>query len=199
MKNCGYFEDFSWPSSLKNFEKVNVIYGPNGSGKSSFARAFNTLHDGNFEDSKITLTVDISDNEQVSITNHHYHPIYDRLFVYSDKFIEKGHTFRTDPALDSILTIGERTIEESERLDEIGHELQQLREQIDEESTAIERANKDIQTLYSSVSEAVVSNASAVGGRWKSRNSFSVRVVKKAFEAPSDNWKSLSKLSLIHI
>lgn len=39
-KKFGMIDDFSWPTGLPEFSKVNVIYGRNGSGKTTFSNIF---------------------------------------------------------------------------------------------------------------------------------------------------------------
>lgn len=194
MNNCGHFKRFRWPNNLENFKRINVIYGPNGSGKSSFSRAFEVIGQEGFSGiQEMTFSYEDELGNQKQTTLGSEQELSDRIFVYSDRYVEKGHSFRTDPSLVSVLTVGERTVEDERKLNKVQNDLETAR---NERSSAIakeKRTEKNIKDLYSSVSDSVVSAVSAAGGRWRNKSAFNVQKVKQAFEDDSSKWIKLSE------
>ena len=43
IQDEGLFQNFSWPSNLYEFSKINLIYGWNGTGKTTLSRLMNKL------------------------------------------------------------------------------------------------------------------------------------------------------------
>ncbi|MCT1598450.1 AAA family ATPase, partial [Corynebacterium sanguinis] len=205
MVNCGHFKNFRWPAGLNDFEQVNVIYGANGSGKSSFARAFEkTSEESPWGNRELTLTVEYDSGRQSKISRDGGEDLFEQVFVYSDRYVEKGHSFRRDPTLESVLTIGERTVEDEEKLERIQGELKDAREKRESFLTRKKETEKKIKEIYASVSDAVVSSIAAAGGSWKSKNAFNVPKVKQLFANESSTWVELTddekqeKISLIN-
>ncbi|MGX6514654.1 MAG: AAA family ATPase [Schaalia turicensis] len=199
MRNCGFFEDFKWPEGLESFERVNVIYGPNGSGKSSFSRAFEELLDADPEDSdekEFTFTVSDGSGKEWPFSSKRAGDFADRVFVYSDSYVEKGHLFRSDPTLESVLTVGERTVEEERELEEILKKLNDKEGELKGDIDRKKKMEKELNRIYSSVSDLVVNANAAAGGRWKSKNAYNVTKVREAFEERFPRWIELTEEQL---
>lgn len=191
MKNCGHFKDFRWPRGIDRFEKVNLIYGPNGAGKSSLSRAFEFVDDDPSDNKRLTLRVNDGSGAERQISSSADNEFFEHIFVYSDRYVEKGHSFRLNPTLDFVLTVGERSVKEEAELAEIEEDLNTK----EPEFGLLIEEKKDIQNrikgIYAAVSDVVVSAVSGAGGRWKSKSSYNVRKVESALEEEDTRWRTL--------
>lgn len=62
LRNCGVFQDFSWPADLPNFGRYNLIYGWNWSGKTTLSRLLRALEMRIMPtDGQVTLSVNCHD------------------------------------------------------------------------------------------------------------------------------------------
>jgi energy-coupling factor transporter ATP-binding protein EcfA2 len=68
IKQCGFFENYRWDTTLPELARINVIYGPNETGKTSLARAFDGIRNPPDSEDHTHLPVTINDGS-VRTTN----------------------------------------------------------------------------------------------------------------------------------
>jgi len=77
IKNLGLvFSDFSWDSTVSNFNKFNIIYGWNGSGKTTFSRLFDAIEGVPMKD----LEYEIEDDQHIKYKQQENFPKKIRVF-----------------------------------------------------------------------------------------------------------------------
>lgn len=177
IRDGGYFADFRWDSSLPDFKRINVIYGNNGSGKSSIACMLDGC--GSTPDGHKKASIVLEDNDHLRVTNGQSDPVYGRVLVFGEDYIARSHRFRDGSVdMDAVLTLGQRTAEDEERLAGLRAEQQSLIEErkgLDGEKHEKER---ELERAYGRVAEAVVGDTSRAGGMYASRGKYSVARVK---------------------
>lgn len=196
IKNCGFFENYRWDTTLPDFARINVIYGPNGTGKTSLAGAFDGLRNppdaGGYE----CLSVSVDDGS-ARTTNGNDDDLFDRLHVFSEHYVGRSHNFTAGNAdMPAVLTIGEKPVDAERKLETLRKQLSSKLEERQQQTTAENSAKRAIEVAYSTVSQQVVDAASRAGGRWHSRSNFSAGVVRTAFTGPHTTWKQLTEQEL---
>lgn len=196
LKNCGFFENYRWETTLPDFARINVIYGPNGTGKTSLAGAFDGLR--NAADAEGFRRVSVSIDDGVTrTTDGSDDALFDRIHVFSEHYVARSHNFTAGSAdMPAVLTIGEKPADAERKLEALREELASKLKEHDRQ-TKIERdANQAINAAYSTVSQQVVDAASRAGGRWHSRSNFSAGTVRKAFAESHAAWRLLTEQEL---
>lgn len=190
IKASGIFEDYRWDIGLPDLGRINVIYGPNGSGKTSLARALDAARSVPNGFQNLSIQVDEAGTRRS--TNGQGDPIFDRIHVFSEAYIERSHRFHEgSPNMDAVLTLGERTAEAEEQTATLREELATkiaARDQAQKDLTAAERA---ITQAHERVSTAVVSDLSRVDG-YRSRSNYSAGIVRGKYSGIRPSWVSLS-------
>ncbi|EPH14520.1 hypothetical protein HMPREF1484_01823 [Dermabacter sp. HFH0086] len=196
MKNCGFFENYQWDSTLPDFARINVIYGPNGTGKTSLAGAIDGLRNAADAEGFRRLSVAIDDGV-ARTTNGSDDDLFDRIHVFSEHYVARSHNFTAGNAdMPAVLTIGEKPADAERKLEKLREELANKTKER-EHQTKIERdANQAIDTAYRTVSQQVVDAASRAGGRWHSRSNFSAGTVRNAFAGSHAAWRLLTEQEL---
>lgn len=98
--------------------------------------------------------------------------------------------------MSAVLTVGEKSVEEQDRLEEIEELLKAEEDKRKESKASLERARKVIDSVYEDVSKNVVALVSNAGGRWRSRTSFSRAKVREAYEHAKPEWSELDESNL---
>jgi energy-coupling factor transporter ATP-binding protein EcfA2 len=181
IRDGGYFGDSRWPIDLPDFERINVVYGPTGSGKTSLARVLESLRPD--RDGCRRVSAVVGDDGQRRTTDGGDDPIFGRVMVFSEGYVERSHRFGgARPDMDAILTLGVRTVEDEDA-------LQLLREERDglvaEQSTLTEKKqglDEALRAAYERVSIAVVGDLASAGGMYASRGNYSSKMAKKRME-----------------
>lgn len=191
LKDCGHFSNFIWDKSTPEFKQVNVVFGANGAGKSSLAAAFDGLRNSEDNNGYRKVSVTFQKDQQDFTSNGQDDSLFDRVHVFSDRYIEKGHRFRTDPEMDAVLTIGEKTVADELQLERLKSDLEKDREKYNAANSEKTYAEKYINNKYREISESVVGAVGGAGGRWRSKSNFNAGVVRRAFDGPKDTWTKL--------
>lgn len=194
IKNNGIFKDYRWDSSLPELERINVIYGPNGSGKTSLAGAFDAVRDvsDGFQD----LSLVIEEIGARRTTNCQDDAFFDRLFVFSDGYVQRSHRFHEgSPNIDAVLTLGERTTEAGEKIAELRAELVTKTAERDVAQSEVSAADRGLTAVHERVSRAVVSDLSRVTG-YENRSRYNSGVVKSKYAGDRSGWQILDDAGL---
>ena len=193
IKGCGNFLDYTWDSSLNTFVRINVIYGPNGTGKTSLSGALDGLRNAADGDGYKRLSVTLDEGGVAKTTNGADNPLFDRIHVFSEHFVDRNHKFTPAEAeMAAVLTIGEKAKDAEEKLEILREQQKAKTSEHDAASGAERAAHQAVDTAYGQVSQQVVDAASKAGGRYHSRSNFSAGVVKTAFGGNHKDWVELS-------
>jgi wobble nucleotide-excising tRNase len=177
IRDGGYFDDFRWDPALPDFKRINVVYGHNGSGKSSIARVLDGLRSTADGYQKISAVVD--DSGSTRTTDGHADPSFTRVLVFSDEYVARSHRFRDGNAdMDAVLTLGQRTAEDDERLEQRRNEQQALTEERKALTGTYDEVRRNLERAYSRAAQAVVDDLAPARGIYSSRGSYSVARVK---------------------
>lgn len=177
IRDGGYFCDFRWDPSLAEFKRINVIYGNNGSGKSSLAAVLDGLRSTSDGHQKASIMLEDDGNRRS--TNGQSDPVFSRVLVFSEDYVARSHRFRDGNAdMDAVLTLGQRTAEDEERLGRLRAQELALIEERKGLADDERKRERDLDRAYGRVSQAVVGDASRAGGMYASRGNYSVGRVK---------------------
>ena len=176
-----YFDGYRWNGSLRDFQRINVLYGSNGSGKSSLARVLDSLRSVDGGHRQVSIAVE--DGGVVRTTEGQTDPVFNRVLVFSDEYVARSHRFRDGNAdMEAVLTLGQRTAEDEEHLDQLHAEQQTLLTEQGELTPRQQLVARNLDKAYGRVAQAVVSDASRAGGMYASRGNYSVGKVKTRLE-----------------
>ena len=180
-------------SGLNDFSRINVIYGPNGTGKTSLSGALDGLRNAADGEGYKRLSVTIDEGGVAKTIKGVDNPLFDRIHVFSEHFVDRNHTFTPAVAeMAAVLTIGERAKDAEEKLEKLREQQTAKTRELGAASRAEEAANQAVEKAYGRVSQQVVDAASRAGGRYHSRSNFSAGVVKTAFGGNHKDWVELS-------
>ena len=194
IRNSGFFEDYHWDSGLHDFARINVIYGGNGGGKTSLARAFDALR--TTVDGAANVSLLVEDGDAGHSTGGNPDPIFDRILVFGDDYVERSHRFHEgSPSMDAVLTLGERTSEAEARLEELGSLIEAKEGERDSAKRERDTASSSLEATYRGISETVVSDLSLVND-YRSRTAYSLATVKDRFARSHGEWALLSEEEL---
>ena len=119
MRNCATY--VAHGGSLTDCQKINFVYGSNGSGKSTISNYLQNCDDTMFSDCEIKWESTI-------------HP---DIVVYNRKFREQNFSNNSDIA--GVFTLGQATIEDIKRLDELKERRKQRKSQFDRDSESYKK------------------------------------------------------------
>ncbi len=191
----GIWDGYRWETSLPEFERLNLFYGPNGSGKSSLSRALDAARSE--PDGFQTISIAVEDEDrQRRVTNQQDDAVFDRLYVFGDKYVERSHRFHGGaPSLDAVLTLGERAADAEDKISELKRELTEKTREAEEAETAAKKADASATKAYERVSKAVVGDLSRVEA-YRSRGAYNARVVKGRYAGSQSEWTALADAAL---
>lgn len=177
IRDGGYFNDYRWDASLPDFKRINVVYGNNGSGKSSLARVLDGLR--STDDGHLQVSISLEDGGAVRTTNGQADPVFNRILVFNAEYVDRSHRFRDGNAdLEAVLTLGQRTAEDEQRLEQFREEQQKLLTEHDERTKEQRGVARQLEQAYTRAAQAIVTDVSRAGGIYASRGSYSVARVK---------------------
>ena len=119
MRNCATYVERG--GSMADCQKINFVYGSNGSGKSTISNYLQSSDDAMFSDCEIKWDSTI-------------HP---DIVVYNRRFREQNFSSNSDIA--GVFTLGQATIEDIKRLDELKEQRRQRRSQFDRDSESYKK------------------------------------------------------------
>jgi wobble nucleotide-excising tRNase len=192
LKDCGIFENFRWNASVPDFERINVIFGTNGAGKTSLARTLDSLRGerGGYDKASVCLRNADKTNERQS--NQAHDAEFDRVFVFSDGYVQRSHDFNGDTEVEAVLTLGDRTVEDEKRISE----LQDLIDSVERDRAGASEATRDsakaLDLEYTTVARSVVNALSRAGGEYRSNGSYSQARAKARFGDSHAAWDLLT-------
>lgn len=193
IRNSGFFENFRWDSKLPEFARINVIYGPNGSGKTSLARAVDCVRSMPASDGYKSLSIMLDNSGTIQSTNGHDDPVFDRIHVFSERYVERSHKFVGETEVDAVLTLGERTIEDEQRISELNGLIATAEDDLGKASKASGQASKALESEYTTIARGIVTALSRAGEIYRSNSNYSQGRVKTRFNGSHETWALLSE------
>lgn len=191
----GIWDGYRWETSLPEFGRLNVFYGPNGSGKSSLSRALDAARSEPDGFQTISIAVEDEDGRR-RVTNRQDDAVFDRLYVFGDKYVERSHRFHGGaPSLDAVLTLGERAADAEAKIAALQQELMEKTREAEEAEVAAKKAEASAAKAYERVAQAVVSDLSRIQD-YRSRTVYSTRVVKSRYAGSRSGWVTLADADL---
>lgn len=196
IRDGGYFSDYRWDASLPDFGRINVIYGNNGSGKSSIAHVLDGLRSTVEGHQQVGVVVD--ENGKRHSTDGRPDPIFGRVLVFSDEYVARSHRFRDgDASMDAVLTLGQRTAEDEERLERLRVDREKLVEEQGRLAKEHQRLGRDLTRAYERVAQAVVDDLSPAKGIYTSRGTYTTAKVNARLNELRDQLIALQPDELV--
>lgn len=188
LSNAGIFEDFRWDAITPDFERLNLMYGTNGAGKTSLSRAFDglTLERGGFASASIRMCSPDGSSERASSKQHDAE--FERLFVFSDAYVERSHNFEGDAEVAAVLTLGDQSVEEEKRVAELRTLIKDAEGVLPDAAASTRAADRALDASYTSLARGVVAALSRAGGPYASNSNYSSRIVKTRFTGDRTEW-----------
>jgi len=114
------FHDFTWPRTLADFAKFNLIYGWNGSGKTTLSSLFRAIEQGvAVTEGDVQL---ILNGAIVRGTEIPAHPALPKVKVFNPDFVKES-VFKTGELLAPIFYLGKENVEKQKRLEKLKAEV----------------------------------------------------------------------------
>lgn len=193
IRDSGIFEHFSWDTFIPDFERISLVYGTNGVGKTSLARALDDLGPDGDGYRRVSIRMSDADKTTNNRTSSQQHDLeFDRIFVFSDRYVLRSHNFAGDPEIDAVITLGERTVEDEKRIAELQDLIMLESARLAEAAASAHRASQDLEDVYQDVARSVVNALSRAGGRYRSNSNYNSGVARRQFGGSHDSWALLS-------
>lgn len=194
IRGHGVWDGYRWSTGLPELARLNLFYGPNGSGKSSLARALDATRAE--PDGFQAMSIAVEDQAGKRDTNMQWDAVFDRLYVFGDKYVERSHRFHEGaPNLDAVLTLGERTADAEDKIAKFREALTAKTEEAEEAEEAAKKADGSATKAYERISKAVVGDLSRIQA-YRSRGVYSARTVKGRYAGSRSKWATLSDADL---
>lgn len=192
IKDCGIFEDYKWNSTVPDFERINLIYGTNGSGKTSLSRALDDLAAGGPGVGRVSVRMSEADKSNERVSSRAHDAEFDRIFVFSDGYVDRSHDFGGDTQVEAVLTLGERTVEDEKRVAQLNELIETAEAEVGKATKADRDAAKALDDEYKSVAQTIVTALHRAGGSYASNSNYSKAQAKAKFSGSHADWVLLS-------
>ena len=192
IKSCGIFEDYKWNSTVPDFERINLIYGTNGSGKTSLSRALDALSSDGSGIANVSIRMSDADKTNDRVSGRVHDPEFNRIFVFSDGYVNRSHDFGGDTEVEAVLSLGERTVEDEKRVADLTELIEAAEVDLGKATKADRGAEKALDDEYKSVAQAIVTALHRAGGSYASNSNYSKAQARAKFSGSHADWVLLS-------
>lgn len=160
IKKLGIYTDYKKDSSLKDFNKFNLLYGWNGSGKTTISRLFRFLEKKeiplDYADIKFSISTD-----STTINEKNCNTSNENIYVFNNDFINENIDW--DEKVNKILLISEGKITETKEYNKLKEEIngnietktKGLKKVVEEKKSTLRDMNKGISNSYSSIAKNI--------------------------------------------
>jgi len=195
ISDGGIFEGFRWGAEVGDFQRINLILGTNGSGKTSLSRVLDSLATDPEAHVKVSLRLSEPDGSKARTSSAHPDDEFNRIVVFSDRYVTRSHRFDGAPEMDAVLTLGEKTLEAEARIAELKKLIDaQEGERVRFDGT-VKKGERDLGNAHTRLRDAVVSDLSRAGGDYRSNGTYGMRV-RSRFSGSHKDWALLPEAEL---
>ena len=191
IKGCGIFEDYRWNSSVPDFERINLIYGQNGSGKTSLSRAVDGINAEAGGYANVSITVSKPDGSGSVTSRQNHIDEFDRVFVFSERYVKDSHNFDGDTEVEAVLTLGKKTVEDEKRIEELKRLTGVAAKELAIATSEAVTSAKALEDEYTTIARGVVNLLSRAGGEYASNSNYNQGVAKRKFAGSHEAWALL--------
>jgi len=132
IKKHRIFRDFSWPGTLPEFARFNLIYGWNGSGKTTLSNLFRAIEKKQaVSEGEIEIIVDGKSCFGATFSSN---PALPNVRVFNREYVEAS-VFRPGDEMEPIFVLGEDSVEKQK-------EIAKLRRQLEADRTSLSTAQQ---------------------------------------------------------
>ena len=194
VRDGGIFENFRWIAEANEFQRINLVIGSNGVGKSSLARALDIASNdaSGAGCRKLSCRVSDLDGGNARTTGHQPDDEFERIFVFSDRYVARSHRFDETPEMDAVLTLGEKTVDAEAQIERLRTQIEAKQSERDAAKKAIDKGGRDLTAAFNAVRDTVVTDLSRAGGDYRSNGTYGARV-RSRFNSSHAEWESLSE------
>lgn len=193
IHGCGIFEDFRWENQTPEFQRINLIYGSNGSGKTSLASALDDARHDETGYTKLSVKIEDTGSHAVYVTSETDDESFDRTFVFSKGYVSRNQHLDNGSTTSAILTLGEKTIDQQKRIEELLPLIQEAEALHSDAKAAVGTSEKTLETAYRNLARSVVTSLYRAQGQYSSNGRYNQRTARERFAASHDSWKILSE------
>ncbi len=190
LRECATFRQYSWPNTLEDFSRYNLIYGWNGTGKTTLSNVFRCLEMKRRPDA-IDAQVETS-NQTIRVEDFQKH-LTPMVRVFNRDFI-KDHVFPDDGNLPPVFVLGETSIKTQEALNETKATIRKTATELQEAQSSLEKAEQDFDN-FCSAQGRIIKNALQISGIDPYRNYNLNHFKNRAGDLNRPNPLAASKLS----
>ncbi len=140
IKGIGVFKDFSWPDTLNEFQRYNIIYGLNGSGKTTLSNILRSLELKRVDEGKFVVQTSAGEATESKLIGNATIP---KIKVFNRDFVSQCVFTPTDTCL-PIFVFGEDSAKKKMQIENQRTRASQLQLELDEITKS---KNRDITEL----------------------------------------------------
>lgn len=191
IKGHRIFRDFSWPSSLPNFSRFNLIYGWNGAGKTTLSNIFRAIEKrATVDEGHLEVVVDGNPHQGSAFGGNQGLPkvrVFNREYVEASVFKSGGASM-----MEPIFVLGEDSVEKQKEIERLQNELEKTRLELATAQTAKGGADRRFEAFRSDKAQTIknlLGNEPTSKYRNYNKGDFSVRA--EALEADASSSEKL--------
>ena len=139
--NHRIFQNYSWPASLPDFERYNLIYGWNGSGKTTLSNLFRALEKKS-NISEGTVEFELKNGNKLLGSNIDGNPMIPKIKVFNRDFVEESVFPVKRGNMDPIFVLGEDSVEKQKQIDSHHAEKAEIMQKLSAKTTDFESAKR---------------------------------------------------------
>lgn len=148
------FRDFSWPSSLPNFSRFNLIYGWNGAGKTTLSNIFRAIEKrAKVDEGNLEVIVDGNPHQGSAFGGNQGLP---KVRVFNREYVE-ANVFKSGGAsmMEPIFVLGEDSVEKQKEIERLQKDLEKIRHELATAQTTKNGADRRLEVFRSDKALAV--------------------------------------------
>lgn len=161
MRSHRIYRDFTWPNSLPDFSRFNLIYGWNGAGKTTLSNLFRHLQDKRaVTEGEVRIRIDGNDVSGADIATE----ALPQIRVFNRDTINRSIFEQPNQALPPVYFLGEDSAEKQQRIELLKAERQALfneKSGMDSKKKALEKQFEQFRKDKAASIKAMLTSAAA--------------------------------------